>query len=107
MAGVVGGGLDGAILQAIVPALAGGGGLDIGSIIGQIAGGGVGGAVLMIIVSLIRNAMAKTYRGLFVNGRGAGGSCPRARPPRSFHSTRPPTARRTRLGADVPGHEVT
>jgi hypothetical protein len=38
---------------------AGGGGLDIGSIIGSIAGGGVGGAILMVIVGLIKNALAK------------------------------------------------
>jgi len=43
----------------LIPALAGGGGMDIGSIIGQVAGGGVGGAILMIIVGLIRKAMAK------------------------------------------------
>jgi hypothetical protein len=35
------------------------GGLDIGSIIGQIAGGGVGGAIIMIVVGLIKQAMAK------------------------------------------------
>jgi hypothetical protein len=35
------------------------GGLDIGSIIGQIAGGGVDGAIVMIIVAFIRQAMAK------------------------------------------------
>ena len=37
---------------------AGPGGLDIGSIIGQIASGGVGGGVLMVIVGLIKQAMA-------------------------------------------------
>jgi hypothetical protein len=35
----------------------GGGSLDIGSIIGQIASGGVGGGVLMVIVGLIKQAM--------------------------------------------------
>lgn len=39
---------------------AGGGGLDIGSIVSSIAGGGVGGGVLMVIVGLIRQAMAKS-----------------------------------------------
>ena len=34
-----------------------GGGLDIGSIIGQIASGGVGGGILMVIVGLIKQAM--------------------------------------------------
>jgi hypothetical protein len=33
------------------------GGLDIGSIIGQIASGGVGGGILMVIVGLIKQAM--------------------------------------------------
>ena len=37
---------------------AGTGGLDIGSIIGQIASGGVGGGILMVIVGLIKQAMA-------------------------------------------------
>jgi len=35
-------------------AAATGGGMDIGSIVGQIAGGGVGGAVVMVIVGLIQ-----------------------------------------------------
>ena len=35
----------------------GGGSLDIGSIVGQIASGGVGGGVLMVIVGLIKQAM--------------------------------------------------
>ena len=35
----------------------GAGGLDIGSIIGQIASGGVGGGILMVIVGLIKQAM--------------------------------------------------
>ncbi|HSG94473.1 MAG TPA: hypothetical protein VLA28_03060 [Afifellaceae bacterium] len=58
IAGIVGGGIGGQLLAAIVPALAGGG-LDIGSIIGNIAGGGVGGAILMVIVGMIKKAMAK------------------------------------------------
>jgi hypothetical protein len=35
----------------------GAGGLDIGSIIGQIASGGVGGGILMAIIGLIKQAM--------------------------------------------------
>jgi hypothetical protein len=35
------------------------GGLDLASIIGNVASGGVGGAVLLIIVSLIKGTMAK------------------------------------------------
>jgi uncharacterized membrane protein YeaQ/YmgE (transglycosylase-associated protein family) len=62
VAGVVGGGLGGAILQGLAPSIgtiAQGGSLDIGALIGQIAGGGVGGGVLMVVVSLIKNALAQ------------------------------------------------
>jgi len=59
IAGIVGGGLGGAILQAIGLWAQSGGSLDPGAIIGNIAGGGVGGAILLIIVSLIRGAMAR------------------------------------------------
>jgi len=61
IAGVIGGGVGAQIIGAL---LGGGGaeaaatgGLDIGSIIGQIASGGVGGGVLMIIVGLIKQLM--------------------------------------------------
>ena len=33
------------------------GGLDLGSLIAQIAGGGVGGGVLMVIVGIIRQVL--------------------------------------------------
>jgi len=59
IAGIIGGGVGGQLLGMIMPALAGGGGLDIGSIIGNIAGGGVGGGVLMVIVGMVKKAMAK------------------------------------------------
>ncbi len=60
IAGIVGGGIGGQILQAVVPALAqSAGSMDIGSIVSQVAGGGVGGAVLMIIVGVLKNMMAK------------------------------------------------
>jgi uncharacterized membrane protein YeaQ/YmgE (transglycosylase-associated protein family) len=62
VAGIVGGGVGGVLLQAVVPSLAtaaAGGSLDIGSIIGQIASGGVGGGLLMVIVALIKSALAK------------------------------------------------
>jgi len=64
IAGIVGGGLGGQLLNMI---LGGGaaavtaataGGLDIGSIVEQIAGGGVGGGVLMLIVGIIKQAIA-------------------------------------------------
>ena len=57
LAGLVGGGVGGSIIQALIPALTQGGG-DLGSILGNVAGGGVGGALLMGIVSLIKNALA-------------------------------------------------
>jgi len=62
IAGVVVGGVGAQIIGALVgggaePAAAGAGGLDIGSIIGQIASGGVGGGVLMVIIGLIKQAM--------------------------------------------------
>ena len=57
LAGLVGGGVGGSIIQALVPALAQGGG-DLGAILGNVAGGGVGGALLMGIISLIKNALA-------------------------------------------------
>ena len=56
--GIVGGGLGGQILQALVPALFSSGGSDLGGIVGNIAGSGVGGGLLMIIVSLLKNALA-------------------------------------------------
>jgi hypothetical protein len=64
IAGIIGGGLGGQLLNMILGsgATAGtaatAGGLDIGSIVEQIAGGGVGGGVLMLIVGIIKQAMA-------------------------------------------------
>jgi len=62
IAGVIGGGVGAQIIGALLGgepgvAAAGTGGLDIGSIIGQIASGGVGGGILMVIVGLIKQAM--------------------------------------------------
>lgn len=62
IAGIVGGGVGAQIIGALLgggvePAAAGAGGLDIGSIIGQIASGGVGGGILMVIIGLIKQAM--------------------------------------------------
>ena len=58
VAGIAGGGIGAKLLGLVVPALMGGG-LDIGSIVGQVLGGGVGGGALMAVVSMIRSAMAK------------------------------------------------
>jgi uncharacterized membrane protein YeaQ/YmgE (transglycosylase-associated protein family) len=55
--GLVGGGLGGQILQALLPTLTGGGS-DLGGILGNIAGSGIGGGLLMIAVSLLKTALA-------------------------------------------------
>jgi hypothetical protein len=62
IAGLIGGGVGAQIIGALVGGgtgtdLGGAGGLDIGSIIGQVASGGVGGGILMVIVGLIKQAM--------------------------------------------------
>ena len=58
IAGIVGGGLGGQILRAVL-GTASSGSLDIGSIIAQIASGGIGGGVLMVIVGMLKQMMAK------------------------------------------------
>ena len=61
IAGLVGGGLGGTILQSIMGSAAtGGGSLDMTTILSNVAGGGVGGAILMAIVGIIKNKMAKS-----------------------------------------------
>ena len=60
IAGIVGGGLGSTILQLMGLWAQSGGSLDAGAIVGNIAGGGVGGAVLLVIVSLIKGAMARS-----------------------------------------------
>lgn len=52
VAGIVGGGLGGMVLNAL-----GSGSLD--SVIGQVAGGGIGGTIVMVVVGMIKKAMAK------------------------------------------------
>jgi uncharacterized membrane protein YeaQ/YmgE (transglycosylase-associated protein family) len=56
VAGILGGGIGGAILQALGIASQGGT-LDLSAILENIASGGVGGAILMAIVAIIRGAM--------------------------------------------------
>ena len=58
VAGILGGGIGAAILQAL-GASSGAGGLDVGSLIASILSSGVGGALLMAIIGLIRSAPAK------------------------------------------------
>jgi hypothetical protein len=61
IAGIVGGGISGTILQMVMATAAtGGGGLDLQSILANVGGGGVGGAILMIIVGIIKNQMSKS-----------------------------------------------
>ena len=57
--GILGGGLGGRLLGLLGVSAAPSGSLDIGSIIGSLASGGVGGGVLMVIVGVIKKAMAK------------------------------------------------
>jgi uncharacterized membrane protein YeaQ/YmgE (transglycosylase-associated protein family) len=52
IAGVLGGGLGGQLLTGLL-----GGGAPTG-LLGNFAGSGIGGAVLMIVVSLIKQALA-------------------------------------------------
>jgi hypothetical protein len=63
IAGILGGGLGGQILNALgLFTGAQGGSLDLASIIGNIASGGVGGGVLMAIIGLIKSLLAKGNR---------------------------------------------
>jgi hypothetical protein len=61
IAGAIGGVGGGQLLQALIPAIAaaaGGSGLDIGALIGQIVVGGAGGAILTVIAGLVKSMMA-------------------------------------------------
>lgn len=58
LAGILGGGLGGYLLNMLGVAT-GAGGMDIAGIIGSIAGGVVGGGVLMAIIGFIKSAMGK------------------------------------------------
>jgi uncharacterized membrane protein YeaQ/YmgE (transglycosylase-associated protein family) len=60
IAGIVGGGLGGTILQMVMGTGATGGGMDLQSILANVGGGGVGGAILMIIIGIIKNQMSKS-----------------------------------------------
>jgi uncharacterized membrane protein YeaQ/YmgE (transglycosylase-associated protein family) len=57
VAGILGGGAGGLLMQVLGMAQAGG--LDIGSVLSSVASGGIGGAVLLVITSLIKGMMAK------------------------------------------------
>jgi len=57
--GILGGGLGGQLLNALGVLGQSGGGLDLASILGNVASSGVGGAILLVIVGLIKNALKK------------------------------------------------
>lgn len=57
--GILGGGLGGQLLNAVGLLGQSGGGLDVGSILGNVASSGVGGGVLLAIVGLVKNALKK------------------------------------------------
>ena len=60
VAGILGGGLGGQLLNMIgVATVSGGGSPDLVSILSNIGTGAAGGGVLMAIVGLIKNAIAK------------------------------------------------
>jgi hypothetical protein len=62
--GIIGGGVGGQLLHLLMSsgtgatAAAATSGMDIGSILSNVAGGGIGGGILMIIVGLIKSKMA-------------------------------------------------
>jgi hypothetical protein len=47
------------ILQVLGILSASGGGLDLGTVLGNIASGGVGGGLLMVVIALIKGILAK------------------------------------------------
>jgi uncharacterized membrane protein YeaQ/YmgE (transglycosylase-associated protein family) len=58
--GIVGGGVGGVLLQSLMGGtLAGGGPLELSTMLSNVAGGSVGGAILMVIVGLLKTAMVK------------------------------------------------
>jgi uncharacterized membrane protein YeaQ/YmgE (transglycosylase-associated protein family) len=59
ISGIVGGGLGGSILSMLGAGGMAEGGMDIGSIIGQVASGGVGGGVVMAVLGVLRGMMKK------------------------------------------------
>jgi uncharacterized membrane protein YeaQ/YmgE (transglycosylase-associated protein family) len=59
LAGIVGGGLGGQLINLLGTTTGAAAAPDAGSIIGGIASGGVGGAVLMAIVGAMRKAMSR------------------------------------------------
>lgn len=56
--GILGGAAGGQIL-GLLGVATGAGGMDLAGILGSVAGGGVGGGLLMVIIGLIKSAMAQ------------------------------------------------
>ena len=61
LAGAIGGGVGGQLLSTLLGLAthSAGGGLDIGSIIGQIIASGASGGILTALLGVLRQAMAK------------------------------------------------
>ncbi len=57
--GILGGGLGGYLLQTVLGVGGAAGGLDLQSIISQVASGGVGGTALMVVIGIIKSVFAK------------------------------------------------
>ena len=61
IAGVVGGGVGGSILSSLTgmdtSAVAAGGGLDVGGLLGAVGGSAIGGGGLLAIIGVVRNMM--------------------------------------------------
>ena len=58
LAGILGGRRSGQILGGMLGLPTGGGGLDIGSILGQVASGGAGGGIVMVIIGLLKSMLS-------------------------------------------------
>lgn len=58
ISGIVGGGLGGTVMNMMGMA-SGAGGMDIGSIISQVASGGIGGGVVLAVVGVIKGMISK------------------------------------------------
>ncbi len=56
IAGILGGGLGGFVMQLLGMAQAGG--LDMGAVVSSVASGGIGGAVLLVVAAIVKGMMA-------------------------------------------------
>ncbi len=60
LVGIIGGGLGGQVLAALGAGVGdGGSAFEISNILGNVLSSGAGGGILMVIVGLIKNALAK------------------------------------------------